>query len=284
MYENLLRIFDAMQENEVEHPLIETLKLIDILSKRAVSQIDISLSNGDIDPSSLAQKRKQGIPLEYIVGMAPFLGKMFYCSKDTLIPRQETELLANVALNYVKAKQEHSSRLTLIDMGTGCGNIAISLVLNSENTVVLASDLNPETVEITSRNVEKFNVKDRIEIFHGDLFAPISGKGYEGKIDIVVCNPPYIPTASLKKMDSQIIDHEPREAFEAGPFGIDFYKRLINDSLTFLMPDGILVFEIGAGQDKLVTRLLEKKEGYHSIRYFDDGKEIRVISARKKIP
>ena len=148
-----------MQENEVEHPLIETLKLIDILSKRAVSQIDISLSNGDIDPSSLAQKRKQGIPLEYIVGMAPFLGKMFYCSKDTLIPRQETELLANVALNYVKAKQEHSSRLTLIDMGTGCGNIAISLVLNSENTVVLASDLNPETVEITSRNVEAMKAK-----------------------------------------------------------------------------------------------------------------------------
>ena len=96
---------------------------------------------------------------------------------------------------------------------------------------------------------------------------------------MIVCNPPYIPTGSLKNMPSLIIENEPKEAFDAGPFGINFYRRLIKNSPLYLKPQGILVFEIGAGQENLVTRILEKSGSYDKIEYYDDGEQIRAISA-----
>jgi release factor glutamine methyltransferase len=279
MYSSIQIVYDALRHAGMEDPLIETLKLLDIFSKRGITEADRLITEKRFDPALIADKRKQGVPFEYIVDMAPFMGEFFYCSNDTLIPREETELLAGIALNFIKEKQQQSHDLKLIDMGTGCGNIAVSLVLNSKNTTALASDLNPETIAVTRKNVTKFNLEERITLYQGDLFEPISGKGYEGDIDIIVCNPPYIPSASLKNMSPEIIGHEPKEAFDAGPFGLDFFRRLLNDAIIFLKPNGILVFEIGAGQEKLVTRLFKKKEEYNNIQYYDDGEQIRVISA-----
>ena len=282
MFSNIQMIFDALRQAGIGDPLLETLKLLDIFSKRGITEADCIITENRFDPALIAEKRKQGVPFEYIVGMAPFMGEFFYCSRDALIPREETELLAKIALNFIKEKQQQAHHLKLIDMGTGCGNIAISLALNSENTTVIASDLNPETVAVTRKNVAKFNLEDRVTVHQGDLFKPISGKGYEGDVDIIVCNPPYIPSGSLKNMAPEIIGHEPKEAFDAGPFGLDFFRRLLNDAIIFLKPGGILVFEIGAGQEKLVTRLFKKREEYNNIQYHDDGEQIRVISAMRQ--
>ena len=282
MYPNIQMIFDALRQAGIDDPLIETLKLLDIFSKRGITEVDCIITENRFDPALIAEKRKQGVPFEYIVGMAPFMGEFFYCSRDALIPREETELLATIALNFIEEKQQQAHHLKLIDMGTGCGNIAVSLALNSENTTILASDLNPETVAVTRQNVIKFNLEERITVYQGDLFEPISGKGYEGDIDIIVCNPPYIPSGSLKNMAPEIIGHEPKEAFDAGPFGLDFFRRLLNGAVIFLKPGGIIVFEIGAGQEKLVTRLFKKREVYNNIQYHDDGEQIRVISAMRQ--
>jgi len=280
MYDGFLKVYDDFKKHEVENPLIETLRLFDILSKRAIQEIDLSIiEQNDIDISGLAQKRKKNTPIEYILGMAPFMGQMFYCSQDTLIPREETELLAKVALSLVKRRQKVDKNQTILDMGTGCGNIAISLALNSKYTKLLASDLNIETIETAQKNVDKFLLSDRVSLFNGDLFYPFKDLGYEGQIDMIVCNPPYIPTGSLKKMPAEIIENEPKEAFDAGPFGINFYRRLVKDSPLYLRSQGILVFEIGASQENLVTRILEKSRSYDKIEYFDDGEQIRAISA-----
>jgi len=279
MYSSIQIVYDALRHAGMEDPLTETLKLLDIFSKRGITEADRLITEKRFDPALIAEKRKQGVPFEYIVDMAPFMGEFFYCSRDTLIPREETELLAVIALNFIKEKQQQIHDLKLVDMGTGCGNIAVSLALNSKNTTVMASDLNPETVAVTRKNVTKFNLEERITVYQGDLFEPISGKGYEGDLDIIVCNPPYIPSGSLKNMAPEIIGHEPKEAFDAGPFGLDFFRRLLNDAVIFLKPHGILVFEIGAGQEELVNRLFKKKEEYNNIQYYDDGEQIRVISA-----
>lgn len=280
MFDNFVKVYEEFKQCKVKDPFIETLRLFDIVTKRALSKMKLSVPGQEsIDVSRLAKEREKGTPLEYIIGMAPFMDQMFYCSPNTLIPREETELLAKVALKFLKKKQETEKELIIIDMGTGCGNIAVSLALNSENTIILASDLKTETITVAQKNVEQFNLQKRVFLFNGDLFNPLKDLDYENRVDMVVCNPPYIPTASLEKMASEIIDHEPTEAFDAGYFGIDIFRRLINEAPLFLKPQGILVFEIGAGQDKLVTRLLKKKNGYSSIEYFDDGEQVRVISA-----
>jgi release factor glutamine methyltransferase len=191
--------------------------------------------------------------------------------------------LVKVALSFVEKKQKFQRDLTIIDMGTGCGNIAVSLAMNAENVKILASDISPAAVELAQVNVDKFKLQQRISLFCGDLFSPFHGSGYEGKIDMVVCNPPYIPTTSLSKLPSEIIDYEPTVALDAGAYGIGFFRRLISDSVTLLKPGGILVFEIGAGQEKLVTRLIQRSKTYGDIGFFDDGEQIRVISTTKKV-
>jgi release factor glutamine methyltransferase len=282
MFNHFIQAYNVFNESGVENPLLETLRLFDLLSGNALRKMDLyPLTEKKIDLADLAQKRKEGMPLEYIIKMATFMGLAFYCSSGALIPREETELLAKVTIDLIKERQGIENNLIIVDVGTGCGNIAVSLAMNSEHTKILAVDISQSAIEIAQKNVTKFNLQKRISLFCGDLFSPINDLGYEEKIDVIVCNPPYIPTGSLSKLAPEIIDHEPKVALDAGPFGINFYRRLINDSLSILKPNGILVFEIGVGQEKLVARLLEKKEGYKNIVFFDDGLNVRVIKAVK---
>jgi len=284
MFEDFLQAHNVFQKHGTANPLLDTVRLFDILSNGALRKIDLSLlKQENMDLHHLAEKRKEGMPIEYGIGMATFMGLIFYCSPDTLIPREETELLVEVALDFIKKKLEFEDDLTVIDMGTGCGSIAVSLAMHSDNTTkILAADISASAIEVAQKNVNKFNLQERVSLFCGDLFSPFHGLGYEEKIDLVTCNPPYIPTASLLKLSQEIIDHEPKVALDAGAFGIAIYRRLISDSLSILRPKGILVFEIGVGQEKLVTRLIERNNSYENIRYFDDGTHIRVVSAEKK--
>ena len=209
------------------------------------------------------------------------MGLRFFCSPDTLIPREETELLVKATLSLIRKKQEFENDLTIIDMGTGCGNIAVSLAMNSDNTRILASDISPAAIEIAQKNVNEFGLQEMVSLFCGDLFSSFHGLSCEGRIDLIVCNPPYIPTASLCRLPRAVIDYEPSVALDAGAYGIGFFRRLIADSFSMLKPEGILIFEIGEGQEKLVTRLLERNGGYKDVGYFKDGVHIRVISATK---
>ena len=142
MFDDFLQSYDAFRTNGAENPLLETVQLFDLLSEGALRKVDLSfLRQEKIDLLHLAQKRKEGMPLEYIIGRATFMGLRFFCSPDTLIPREETELLVKATLSLIREKQEFENDLTIIDMGTGCGNIAVSLAMNSDNTRILASDI-----------------------------------------------------------------------------------------------------------------------------------------------
>lgn len=282
MFNNFLKLYDLFKEKNIGNPLGETLKVFNILSNGLIGKIDQSfLGKDQFDPERIVAKREIGMPIEYVLGLGCFFDQTFICEPGALIPRSETELLVQVALNNIK-KLPQESILNVVDMGTGCGSIAISIALNAKATKLFASDLNTETVAIAKKNIAKFQLEDRITLFQGDLFAPFDGQGLEKKIDMIVCNPPYIPSTSLKKMAAEIIDYEPVEAFNGGSFGIEFYRRLIQNSLTFLKPQGFLAFEIGVGQEKLVSRIFTKNKGYKNLAYFDDGKNVRVISAQKK--
>lgn len=280
MFKDFFYLKELFEKHDFDNPLMETLKILNILTggsieKQTVAKIECEI--GDL--GILLTKRKQGIPIEYVLGRGLFYGQSFICQPGALIPRKETELLVDVAIKKIKTE----SLSTIVDMGTGCGSIAISIALHTENTSIFASDLNESTVSVASKNIEKFNLENRITLFQGDLFEQFPDKGLENQIDVVVCNPPYIPTTSLKNLKSEGIDHEPEEAFNGGAFGVAFYQRLFKESLIYLKPEGHLVFEIGVGQEKLVSRLFSKNDGYHKFESFDDGENIRVICARKRL-
>ena len=286
MFEGFEHAFHAFEQAGVEDPLQETLRLFDVLSAGAIRKAAAAgLSLAELQ--SLVAKRKEGVPLEYILGKAVFMGLQLDCAPGALIPREETELLARTALSLIEARQAAQPnapepRLTVLDMGTGSGNIAVALAMHSPDIRVLANDVSQDAVAIARRQVAKFHLEDRVTIFCGDLYQPLLTAGWRGKVDIIACNPPYLPTSTLAKLAKEIADHEPHVAFDAGPYGINVFRRLITGAVDLLKPDGILVFEIGAGQEKLVARLLEGAGQYANIEHhYDAAGQVRVVSARR---
>ncbi len=282
MFPGFQRVYDAFRQAEIAEPLQETLRLFDVISSGAIRAMDPE-APAAIELERLAAGRQAGTPLEYLLGKAAFMGLQLTCSPDALIPRAETELLARTALELIRARQGAQARLTVVDMGTGSGNIAVALAVNTRDVDVLASDVSPQAVDLARRQVAAFALQDRVTLFCGDLYEPLVAAGWAGKIDVLVCNPPYLPTSTLAKLAREIIDHEPTVALDAGPYGINIYRRLITGAGDMLKPDGVLVFEIGAGQEKLVTRLLEGVGIYPTIDYHRDAEgQIRVVSADRR--
>jgi len=168
-------------------------------------------------------------------------------------------------------------------MGTGCGNIAISIALNTEDTTIFASDISQDACEIAKRNAEKHGLTERVKVLNGDLFEPFKEKGFKDRVDVIVCNPPYIPTERIDKLSSEIKDHEPRLALDAGPFGLDFFIRLVRDAYSFLEPHGVLLFEFGEGQNKLLERLIKKNDGYKTPIFQNYGSVSRIVIVQKNL-
>lgn len=202
-------------------------------------------------------KHRTGPPLEYVLGRAQFMGRTFHCTPATLIPRAETGGLVEATLDVISREQQTKQELTLVEIGIGCGNIAVSVALATEHVKILASDVSSPAVEVAKRNVEEFGLQERITLFSGDLFAPFEGEGL-ATVDIVVCNPPYIPTRSLGKLPPEVLNFEPLIALDGGAYGIDFFVRLITEAPKILKPGGTLLFEIGERQESLVQYLFEK--------------------------
>jgi release factor glutamine methyltransferase len=282
VFDNVEKAYEAFRAAGIKDPLLEVLYLFDTLSGGELRQLDRKYANSiKAALPDIAQQRAKGVPLAYVLGKAVFMERSFHCTPDTLIPRKETELLVRVTLDLILGLQHVDSRLTVVDVGTGCGNVAVSLALLTDDVDIFASDISAAAVAVARQNVATYGLEDRITLLCGDLLAPLCEGGYAGKIDLVVCNPPYIPTTSLPKLASEIIDHEPKVALDAGAYGMDIFRRLVAQAGDVLRPGGILVFEIGAGQERLVTRLLERTRLYENIEYYQDHDEIRVVSARR---
>lgn len=282
MFPGLKHTYEVFRQAGLDDPLLHTLRLFDILSSGAVRAMDGKALPSD-ELARLASGCREGVPIEYLVGKAAFMGLQLTCTPAALIPRPETELLARTALELIRGRQTAGQRLTVVDMGTGSGNLAVALAVHAPEVVILASDVSPEAVELARRQVADFDVQDRVTVYCGDLYEPLLAAGHAGTVDVLVCNPPYLPTSTLAKLAREIIDHEPVVALDAGPYGINIYRRLIIGAADMLKPDGVLVFEIGLGQEKLVDRLLGGVGAYPTVRHhYDTDGQVRVISADRR--
>jgi len=221
----------------------------------------------------LAGRRAAGAPLGLVLGRQRFLGIDLLAKDDVLAPREETEILGREVLDILRtlARENANRELRMIDMGCGSGNLACAAAASVPQTRVWASDITLSCAELTRANVAHLSLQERIVVTQGDLFAPLGGLGLEGTMDLVVMNPPYIPSNSLAHSHAGLLQHEPREAFDGGPYGISILTRLLQDAPAFLKDGGHLLFEFGLGQARMIQALADKKGLYAKVRFANDA-------------
>ena len=231
--------------------------------------------------AELVRQRMAGVPLAHLTGRQCFMGIEMLAGPEALIPRQETEILGYGALRLLRELAATQDHTIAIDLCTGCGNLALALAHHAPACQVFGADLAPEAVDLARRNASFLGLEDRVAFFTGDLFAPFDGATFAGNVDLVVCNPPYISSRRVGEMAPEVSDHEPRLAFDGGPFGVSILVRLIAEAPRYLRPGGRLCFEVGLGQGDLVRRRLERSGAYDEIETRADAEgNVRVLVAR----
>jgi release factor glutamine methyltransferase len=217
----------------------------------------------------------------YEKGQVKFMGLELRVAPGVLVPRAETELLGHTAVQTLAALTTCAPRV--IDMCCGAGNLACGLAHRIVHSRIWAADLTARCVEVARLNVVACDVAARVTVHQGDLFGAFDGMGLEGTIDAVVCNPPYISEKRLETDRAHLLELEPREAFSAGPYGLNIHMRVIKEALPLLRPGGLLLFEVGVGQDRQVRILFERTGAYEDVRTVqNESGEGRVVLGRKK--
>ena len=213
-------------------------------------------------------RRAKGESVDNIFGFTEFYGLTFDVNKKVLTPRMETELLVE---QVIKAAEKYK-KCTILDVGTGSGAIAISVAKNCDAHVT-AVDISTQALATAETNAKKNGVK--VEFVHSNLFDNLKRKR---KFDIIVSNPPYIPSAEIEKLDKNVRECDPILALDGGEDGLDFYRSIITQAPDRLNSKGQIFFEVGKGQASSVKKLL-KENGFEQIRTIKDYNKIeRIVS------
>jgi release factor glutamine methyltransferase len=200
---------------------------------------------------TLVKQRIQGTPTQYLTGKQEFWSLEFQVAPGVLIPRPETEHLVEASINVAA----QFPQLAIIDVGTGSGNVAISLKKEIPHAEVYASDISEAALEIAKRNAGNLlDGESRIVFRHGDLLQPFSGNTF----DLIISNPPYVSAAEYETLSCEIREHEPKLALFAGEEGLDVYRQLIPQAHSYLNPHGYVLVEIGYGQKDSVVGIFEE--------------------------
>lgn len=195
--------------------------------------------------NELAVRRLAGEPLAYLTGRCEFYGLDLIVNENVLVPRGETELLVEEVLQY--ARRQSKANLTVADVGTGSGAIAVTIACSLPTVTVLASDISTDALAVADVNRRRHNTADRVHLLEGELLQPLNQR-----VDVIVSNPPYIPTARIEVLGPEV-GHEPRVALDGGIEGLDVVMRLINEAPSYLKPGGRLIIEIDPDQLPPVT-------------------------------
>jgi len=222
--------------------------------ERALNVEELAMLDG------LTVRRLRREPAAYITGCREFYGLNLFVDPRVLIPRPETEVLVEAAIVFARSWVMHNHRRMLaVDVGTGCGAIAIALATHVSEAQLYAVDISPAALEVTADNIHRHGLKQRIMPVRGDLLEPISGR-----TDLIVANLPYIPRGDLPGLQPEIYMYEPLDALDGGENGIDLIRALLEQSPDKLAAGGALFLEIGEGQEQrlmpVVTRLLRNAE------------------------
>jgi len=216
----------------------------------------ISHAEDQLEDASLStfrdsvERRAAGEPLQYITGVQDFFGREFRVTPDVLIPRPETELLVDAALEFAGPSP------FICDVGTGSGCIAITLLREHIEARAVALDISPAAIEVAKVNANNLSVSDRLTFLVSDCFDAVDQSNYQ--FDLVVSNPPYVSEAMIEGLQREVRDHEPLVALSPGADGISIIRRLLHETRAFLKHDGYLIMEIGFDQGDAATALVDR--------------------------
>ncbi|MDR6225495.1 peptide chain release factor N(5)-glutamine methyltransferase [Desmospora profundinema] len=226
----------------------------------------------------------RGIPIQYLTGEQEFFGRSFWVNPSVLIPRPETEELVETLFSAADSIWENRS-LQVADLGSGSGAVAVTLAAERPHWQVYAVDVSPEAAAVTKRNAKRHGVRERMRFLQGDWLKPLVEKKWE--VDILVSNPPYIPSEEIDGLETGVKDYEPRLALDGGADGLTPYRSIADDLGKVLRDPGLVAFEIGVGQGEDVVGILKQRWSSNAdTRILLDlaGRERMVLASKGRLP
>ena len=216
------------------------------------------------------EQRLGRTPLQYIIGSSQFLDVDLTVNEHVFIPRPETEILVEETVKRLRAVLSIDDGDIIIDLCTGCGNIAVALARTFPTANVYATDISSEALSVAEKNSEIYDLSQRISFLCGDLFNPLKDLGIQKSVSAIVCNPPYIVTSEIKNLAPEVRDFEPHLALDGGEDGLDVLRRIIDEAPLFLKQKGLLALEVGQGQTPLVRQSMIDDGTFTEIEIIED--------------
>jgi len=239
--------------------------------ERALTEAELAALRG------LVKRRATREPLQHIIGSTSFCGLEIAVNRDVLIPRPETEQLAERAWRFLRGLSPEACRV--LDFGTGSGCLAIAIAVHCPSATVVAVDLSEAALKVARQNAARHGVAERVLYYAGDGLAAVPAGG---PFDLIVSNPPYIPSGEIPSLQPEVRDHDPVLALDGGADGLEFYRRLAAGAGPWLTARGRLMVEMGDGQSGAVSALLESVGwSVESVEPDNSGRQ-RILIARRR--
>jgi len=285
---------DFLARKQVESPRLQTELLLAHLLKmprmKLYLNFDRELSSVETEALREAVRRRgQREPLQHITGSTSFCGHEIMVGRDVLIPRPETELLAELGWTFLqqRAGSAGPNSFSALDLCTGSGCIAIAIAAKCPAAQLVAADVSPAALAIARVNADRNHLSGRIEFREGDGFqalADLPERPPARRFDLIVSNPPYIPSAEIATLDPEVRDFDPGLALDGGTDGLDFYRRLAAGASAHLKPEGRMMLEFGEGQVEAIKKIMEKQNWIVEAVKEDYSQRARILIAKTSPP
>ncbi len=278
---------DYLKEKEIESPRLSAeILLAHQLNTNRIKlylNFDQPLNEKEISGyRSLIRRRLSREPIQYITGVQEFWSMEFIVGPHVLIPRPESEVLVEQAISLCKERgipENHGLRI--LDLGTGCGTLAVALAQELQTASIWASDISGEALNFAGLNAKKHGLEERIEFRPGDMWQPFVDQGFT--FDVILSNPPYIASEDLDSLPREVRDYEPRLALDGHEEGMFYIKKILLGGADYLKPGGWILLEMDPEQTPKALRLIEESDRYkEEKRVKDYSHRYRVVMAQKK--
>ncbi|MGA3284843.1 MAG: peptide chain release factor N(5)-glutamine methyltransferase [Verrucomicrobiota bacterium] len=311
---------DFLAKKGVESPRLQTELLLAQLLKlprmKLYLNFERALTPAEVDAlRELVRRRGQREPLQHITGSTSFCGLEIAVNRHALVPRPETESLAELGWQFLNQLSEgrvprdpnsmrkedgalQSSALRVLDLGTGTGCIAIALALKCPTAKITATDVSTDALALAKENAARHTVAERIEFLQGDGFAALRDASERGRLaresngadtrtscprsfDLIISNPPYISSAEIATLQPEVRDFDPRGALDGGADGLDFYRLIASQAAAFLKPDGKVMLEFGDSQAGTIRQIFENEKWIVEAVKEDYSHRPRILIVRR---